>query len=229
MFAFAQIAVSLSSMVSFDNQTRNHTDIDITTRRVAVELSLRMSQAGTMGAVPTNATYMEALRFVGASFDMAMELPNYAVFNDNDTSTFAYSFNASSSSSSTTNKTADYKLVLEFTGPFDSVFYDPQFGLLVGSGTFPSRTHAPPHTHTHTTHTHAHACVQTAKAARATTASCCRCWCRCWWARRWWWWFCSPSASRRGSCGRSDRPTARTGTARAWSTLPTTQATTGFS
>jgi hypothetical protein len=138
----AQITVSLSSMVSFDNQTRNYTDIDITTRRVAVELSLRMSQAGTMGAVPTNATHLEALRFVGASFDMAMELPNYAIFSDNDTSTFAYSFNAS-----TTNKTADYQLVLEFTGPFDTVFYDPQFGLLLGSGAFPSRTH---HTHTHT-------------------------------------------------------------------------------
>jgi hypothetical protein len=119
-------------MVAFDNQTQGlYPDIDITTRRVEVQLRLDMSQAGTMGAVPTNATYLEAQRFVGGDFDMAMELPNYAVFND-DASTFAHSLNATSSSS------AQYALVLEFTGAFDSVYYDPQFGLLLDASTPPS-------------------------------------------------------------------------------------------
>jgi hypothetical protein len=78
---------------------------------------------------------LEAQRFVGGDFDMAMELPNYAVFND-DASTFAYSLNSTSSSSSSSSST-QYALVLEFTGAFDSVYYDPQFGLLLDASTPP--------------------------------------------------------------------------------------------
>lgn len=105
-------------MVTLDNQTSSlyPDDIDISTRRVAVEMSLRMSEEGAMGNVPSGVSYVEVLLFEGDNFDMAMELPNYAVFNNDNASTFAY--NASSVESA---KAAQYKLVLEFKGTFDTV------------------------------------------------------------------------------------------------------------
>jgi hypothetical protein len=87
-----------------------------------------MSEEGSMGATPSDQAYLDALKFAGDRFSMSMELPNYAIFSDN-ASTFAYSLDSLSAA----NKTADYKLVLDFKGAFDSVYYDPQFGLLLGT------------------------------------------------------------------------------------------------
>jgi hypothetical protein len=129
---FRQITVSMSNMVSFDNQTESSfgSEIDVQSRRVAVELSLVMSQEGAMSQASSNLTYMDAQRFAGRDFSMGMELPNYAVFNTNGSNSFNYSLTSPFNNNDTG---AAYALVLEFRGNFDTVNYDPQFGLLVGS------------------------------------------------------------------------------------------------
>lgn len=110
----------------FDNST-NSKDIDLSSRRTTVEMNLIVRALGNLTDLASNHTYLDSLRF-GGEYDIDMQLPNYAVFND-DNSTFDYSLKLTDVG----NSTKTYRFVMEFKGRFDSVNYDPQLGVLVGS------------------------------------------------------------------------------------------------
>jgi hypothetical protein len=131
---FQKVTMNMAGLQSFDNQTRErHPELDVATRRVEVEISLRLSQAAvtrtssgqaeTLGdiAVP-GSSRVDSVSFASSNFSLSMAVPNFAVFSTSEGAAFNY----------TLEPMADaYGLVLKFGGTFDTVNYDPHFGMLL--------------------------------------------------------------------------------------------------
>lgn len=149
---YQKVTLNLAGLQSFDNQTSEWPELDVATRRVEVEISLRLSQATTTrrsssqsspladnAAAPGGAA-VDSVSFAAANFSLSVAVPNFAVFSSRNGSAFNYTL------APLPDDPLGYLLVLQFAGTFDLVNYDPHFGMLL-----PGTAHAyTAHAHTRT-------------------------------------------------------------------------------
>lgn len=134
---YQKVTLNLAGLQSFDNQTSEWPELDVATRRVEVEISLRLSQATTTrrsssqsspladnAAAPGGAA-VDSVSFDAANFSLSVAVPNFAVFSSRNGSAFNYTL------APLPDDPRGYLLVLQFAGTFDLVNYDPHFGMLL--------------------------------------------------------------------------------------------------
>ncbi|ELR20557.1 uncharacterized protein ACA1_052480 [Acanthamoeba castellanii str. Neff] len=134
---YQKVTLNLAGLQSFDNQTREWPELDVATRRVEVEISLRLSQAATTrrsssqpspladNAVAPGGAAVDSVSFDAANFSLSLAVPNFAVFSSRNGSAFNYTL------APLPDDPRGYLLVLKFAGTFDLVNYDPHFGMLL--------------------------------------------------------------------------------------------------
>jgi hypothetical protein len=214
---FQKVTINMAGLQSFDNQTRErHPELDVATRRVEVEISLRLSQAAvtrtssgqaeTLGdiAVP-GSSRVDSVSFASSNFSLSMAVPNFAVFSTSEGAAFNY----------TLEPIADaYGLVLKFAGTFDTVNYDPHFGMLL-PGSVASRSARCVLAHSTIRHSASMQDDKAGKTEAEETTFWSRCWCQCSLESRFSSWSSSSWLRWRSGCG-SDTVTCAH--PRAWST-----------
>lgn len=138
---YQKVTLNLAGLQSFDNQTREWPELDVATRRVEVEISLRLSQAATTrrsssqpspladnAEAPGGGAAVDSVLFDAANFSLSVAVPNFAVFSSRNGSAFNYTLAA------LPDDPRGYLLVFKFAGTFDLVNYDPHFGMLLPGG-----------------------------------------------------------------------------------------------